>query len=521
MIKQSVQQEALRRSAERYFKMIAEVQDYAIILMDENGIILNWNKGAEKIKGYTSKEIIGKNFRIFYRPADQQNGLPEHLLSVAKNTGRASYEGWRVKKDGSTFWGHVVITALHNEKNEIIGYSKVTRDLTERKAAEESLKEYAAQLLEKNEELRRSEQYFHKMIEEVIDYAIILLDTEGNIQNWNSGAEKIKGYSAAEILGRNFRIFYQQHDIENGLPDRLLNDAFKNGRAFHEGWRVKKDGTRFWGNIVITALHNDKNEVIGYSKVTRDLTDKKNAEDEMIRYTKLLEQKNNELEQLAYVASHDIKEPLRKIVAFGDLLQHRYSAGLEDKAREYVIRMQKASHRMMDLIENLLEFSRIDSITDISNSVDLNIVVDEVLHDMEEVILNKKAKIKKGNLPEIYGHGIQMRQLFQNLISNALKFNTQPEPKVDISFEILPGMKEPTRMMNRIYIKDNGIGFSQEYQTKIFEVFQRLHGQAEYPGTGMGLSICKKIVENHNGNITVESVEGNGSTFIVELPLQD
>jgi PAS domain S-box-containing protein len=519
MVKQFIQQEALRRSEERYHRMIEEVQDYAIILLDEEGIILNWNKGAAKIKGYTAYEIVGKHFRIFYRKIDQDNGLPEHLLDIARKTGRAAHEGLRVKKDGTTFWGFVVITALHDEKNNIIGFSKVTRDLTERKLAEEDLKEYAARLQEKNEELRRSEEHFHKMVAEIRDYAIILLDINGNILNWNLGAEYIKGYTAKEIIGKNFRIFYQQEDIESGLPDRLLKEGIEKGRAFHEGWRLRKDGTKFWGNIIITALHDENNNVIGFSKITRDLTDKKKSEDEMIRSMQLLEQKNNELEQFAYVASHDIKEPLRKIVAFGDLLQHNYSESLEERAKEYIIRMQKASQRMMDLIENLLEFSRIDRIAEDLKPVDLNKVVDEVLHDMEMIINHKKAKITRDNLPEISGHAIQLRQLFQNLVSNALKFNESSEPIVHISSDIVQDENVPSGTVGKIYIKDNGIGFSPEYQAKIFEVFQRLHGKAEYPGTGMGLAICKKIVENHNGNITVESEEGKGSTFIVEFPM--
>jgi signal transduction histidine kinase len=174
---------------------------------------------------------------------------------------------------------------------------------------------------------------------------------------------------------------------------------------------------------------------------------------------------------------------------------------------------------MMDLIENLLEFSRINKIMEAPNAVDLNKVVDEVLDDME--IINNKAKITKSNLPEISGHAIQMRQLFQNLISNAIKFNDSPEPLVDISSEIVQDESAASGKTCKIYIKDNGIGFSPEYKTKIFEVFQRLHGKAEYPGTGMGLAICKKILENHNGNITVESEEGIGSTFIVELPMPE
>jgi PAS domain S-box-containing protein len=290
-----------------YQRMIEEIQDYAIIVLDVNGIIRNWNRGAEKIKQYSEQEVIGKHFSLFYLPEDIEQNLPQRLLNEAKDTGRAAHEGWRKRKDGTKFWGSITITAIHTDSGEVAGFCKVTRDLTDKKIAEDRL--------------RISEERYHRMIAEVQDYAIILLNSEGVIENWNIGAEKIKGYTAQEIVGRKFEIFYPAEDRADGLPGKLLSTARETGRAVHEGWRVRKDGSKFWGNIIITALHGKDGEIIGFSKVTRDLTERKIAEDKLAAYAAELEIQNAELEQFAYVASHDLQEPLRKIQTFSELIK--------------------------------------------------------------------------------------------------------------------------------------------------------------------------------------------------------
>ena len=360
----SARNEQLRSSEERYQHMIDEVEDYAIILLDEEGKILHWNKGAEKIKGYTASEAIGKSFTIFYTTEDKESGLPYQLLEYARQNGRVSHEGWRLKKDQTRFWGTIVITALHNPEGKVIGFTKVTRDLTRRKLAEDQLKRVASSLEARTQELEISEERYHLMVGEVQDYAIILLSTEGLIQNWNRGAEKIKGYNSDEIIGKSFTIFYSPEDVKRGLPMQLLKEAEVKGRAEHEGWRLRKDGTKFWGSVVITALHNKKNELIGFSKVTRDLTERKLNEETLKQYTEKLERNNIELEQFAYVASHDLKEPLRKIITFGNLLESHSKDILDDKSKDYINRMQNSAGRMMNLIEDLLVFSRVNRPTE-------------------------------------------------------------------------------------------------------------------------------------------------------------
>ncbi|MBK8364296.1 MAG: PAS domain S-box protein [Bacteroidetes bacterium] len=326
-----------------YQRMIEEIQDYAIILLDTNGIVRNWNLGAQKIKYYSEEEIVGKHFSTFYFDEDIRNKLPDKLIEQARSAGRAIHEGWRKRKDGSKFWGSITITAIHSGEKIVIGFCKVTRDLTDRKIWEDSL--------------RDSEERYHQMIAEVQDYAIILLDINGIIQNWNAGAERIKGYRSDEVIGKKFELFYTPEDLNSKMPDRLLNYAKEHGKAVQEGWRVRKDGTRFWGTIVITALHNKENEVIGFSKVTRDLTQQKIAEEKLAAYLTELEIQNRDLEQFAYVASHDLQEPLRKIQTFAELIQENYDD--REFVNKYFEKLEFSAQRMSDLIKSLLNYSRL------------------------------------------------------------------------------------------------------------------------------------------------------------------
>jgi PAS domain S-box-containing protein len=513
----SKRNEELVRSEERYHQMIDEVEDYAIILLDVDGHILHWNKGAERIKGYTAAEAIGQSFTIFYAEEDKMKGLPYRLLGEAREKGRVHHEGWRVRKDRTKFWGTVVITALHNSAGEVIGFSKVTRDLTKRKYAEEELINSKNQLQARTRELEQSEERYHRMVEEVQDYAIILLDKDGKILNWNKGAEKIKGYRPEEIIGQNFTVFYTPEDRIKGVPFSLLKEAALTGRAEQEGWRVRKDRTKFWGSIVITALHDKHNDLIGFSKVTRDLTERKMAEETLKQYLEKLERNNEELEQFAYVASHDLKEPLRKIITFGNLLEISAKESLDEKSKDYVSRMQGSASRMMSLIEDLLNFSRVNRPSEGFELVDVNQVINRVLSDLEVLINSRNVRMEIGKLPQLEGRKSQLGQLFQNLISNAVKFNDKKEPVVSITGTIFS--EEPTaNKFAKIEIRDNGIGFENIYSQRIFEIFQRLHGKSEYPGTGIGLAICKKIVEAHGGTISAEGSLGEGATFTLIFP---
>jgi PAS domain S-box-containing protein len=379
-----------------------------------------------------------------------------------------------------------------------------------------------AKVEERTSTLKKSEERYHKMIEEVKDYAIVLLDVDGFIQNWNQGAEKIKGYTEEEILGRNFRIFYLDHDRKNMLPERLIQQALDTGRAMHEGWRLRKDGTRFWGSIVITALHDNENNIIGFSKVTRDLTERKLADDRMANYAQDIEFRNKQLEEYAYIASHDLQEPLRKIQVFSEMLENNLNDPVA--AKRSLDKINTSARRMSNLIKDVLKYSQLSRTDELFTEASLNTVLETVMEDFDLLCEEKNIVVKRADLPMIKGIPIQLHQLFSNLLSNAVKFcrednaliEIDAEPLTEIDPDNYPGLYSD-REYTKITFKDNGAGFDPQYGEQIFKMFKRL---TDNTGTGIGLALCKKIVENHHGHISVISEEGKGAEFTIILPVE-
>ena len=253
----------------RYRLLVEAVTDYAIYLLDPSGIITTWNPGAQRIKGYTAHEIIGQHFSRFYTEEDRKLGLPARALQTAEREGKFEAEGWRVRKDGSRFWAYVIIDPIRAPSGEIIGFAKITRDLTERKVAEQVL--------------HQSEEQFRLLVQGVSDYAIYLLDPEGRVTNWNLGAQRIKGYLPNEIIGQHFSRFYTDEDRAAEVPREALETVRRTGRFEREGWRVRKDGSRFWAHVIIDAIRDDGGEIIGYAKITRDITERKEAQENLKR----------------------------------------------------------------------------------------------------------------------------------------------------------------------------------------------------------------------------------------------
>ena len=506
------------------YLLVQSIQDYAIFMLNTEGIIVSWNEGARRIKGYTADEIIGKHFSIFFIPEDIESKKPERELKIAKETGRYEEEGWRKRKDGSRFWANVIITPVFNEKKEHIGFSKITRDLSERKRTEELLKQ--------------SEERYRLLVEQVEDYGIFLLDEKGHVSSWNEGAERITGYKANEILGKHFSIFYPPEDVASKKPDWELQVAEKEGKYEEEGWRIRKNGSRYWVGVVITAIFSN-GKLIGFAKVTRDLTERKKAESQLResseRYRVLAEELNKtniqlsginkQLEQFASIASHDLKEPLRKVTVFTDLVLHDKENKLSDTSEQHLSKVIDASRRMTKMIEDILSFSSVSQ-TQIFDTVSLQQVLDEAIGLLEELIKEKKALITSDQLPNAKVIPSQFRQLFQNLIANSIKF-ARPDvpPRINITHRYLnehDGVvpHKGFRHFLELNIEDNGIGFEQKESEKIFELFKRLHSRNEYAGTGIGLAVVKKIVENHEGIITAESGKDKGALFRILLPVE-
>jgi PAS domain S-box-containing protein len=345
------------------------------------------------------------------------------------------------------------------------------------------------------------------------------------IVNWNKGAEKIKGYKEEEIVGKSFQEFYLEEDRQNGLPIALLNEARRNGKAIHEGWRKRKNGTAFWGSILLTALHDHQNNIIGFSKVTRDLTEKKLAEDKTKEHLAQLEFQNDELEQFVYAASHDLKEPLRKIHLYNNYVAENPANSLDPKSMEYLTRSINATHRMKNLIDDLLTYSRATANVEGYDELDLNVVIDELISLHKDEFHQKRIEIQKKPLPVIRAVPFQVKQLFSNLIDNAVKYrHPDRNPHITIQHELINGSKiklfnaDHAKEYHKISVKDNGIGFDSRYADRIFEIFQRLAHSNGINGSGIGLAICKKIVQNHNGFITANGKPGEGASFHIYFP---
>ena len=367
------------------------------------------------------------------------------------------------------------------------------------------------------------EQHYHLMVAEVEDYAILMLDSNGIIRNWNKGAEKIKGYKEQEIVGRHFRIFYPPEDRETGLPEQLIERARREGKAVHEGWRLRKDGTAFWGSIVITALHDPQGNVVGFSKVTRDLTERKQAEDKMLLYARQLEAQNRELQQFAYAAAHDMKEPLRKIQLYYSAIEGENGEVISpERQKTYMGRSADAARRMQLLIDDLLTYTQVAGTSDTFEPADLNSIVADAVAFHKDTIEQIDARVKVGRMPTVWGIPVQLRQVFINLLSNSLKYHSdgrQPEITITASRVRVPGMADAygSERFHKIDLRDNGIGFTPEEGDRIFNLFERLHGRDKFSGTGIGLTICRRIMENHRGFIRATGVPGSGATFEVYI----
>jgi PAS domain S-box-containing protein len=368
--------------------------------------------------------------------------------------------------------------------------------------------------------LGETEESFRLLVESVADYAIYMLDPAGTVVSWNTGAERLKGYTADEILGRDVSVFFPREDVADGKPAAELARAAAEGRTEAESWRVRKDGSRFWANVIVTALRYEDGRLRGFAKVTRDFSARKAADDKIHAYSIKLERSNRELESFAAVASHDLQEPLRKIRAFGDRLATKHGEAMGPDGRDYLERMRGAAARMQDLIENLLTYSRVTTKAQPFVQVDLGQVIREVLSDLESRVEQTRGRIDIGDLPLLEADAMQMRQLFQNLLGNALKFH-RPDvpPVVSVTSYTLPRGRGDVDHCE-ICVRDNGIGFEQEYAERIFGLFQRLHGRSEFDGTGIGLAICRKIIERHGGVIQASGTPGEGAKFTFTLPLR-
>ncbi|MDB6029489.1 MAG: sensory box protein [Verrucomicrobiales bacterium] len=492
-------EKAFQASEVRFRSLVENVRDYAIFMLDPKGVIMTWNAGAERHKGYRAEEIIGKHFSIFYPPEDVEAGKPERELEVAAETGRVEDEGWRVRKNGTRFWANVVVTALRDKNGELLGFSKITRDMTERKQAEEKLRE--------------SQERTRLIVESAHD-AFIGMDAGGKIIDWNRQAEIIFGYSSEEAIGLT---------LADAIIPVRYREAHRNGlqRFMETGQgpvlnkRIELSASRRNGEefpVEITIVPIRWHGGFLFAAFLRDVTERKQAEEQLKNTALELGRSNAELEQFAYVASHDLQEPLRAVSGCVQILQQRYKDSLDSKATDLIQHAVDGSLRMQTLIHDLLSYSRVSSKAQPLETVDSATALNSALLNLKSAVEESHAEVVFNGLPSVKADPVQLSQLFQNLVGNALKYRGEQNPKIRIEAE--PENKHQWRFA----IRDNGIGIEPQYYERIFRLFQRLHTRREYTGTGIGLALCKKIVERHGGSIWVESQPEKGSTFFFTLP---
>ncbi len=322
--------------------LVGHATDYAIFMMDPGGHIRTWNPGAERMKGYRREEIVGKHFSVFYTDEDLVRDHPADELRIATEEGRYEEEGWRVRKDGSRFWANIIITALRGDDGELIGFGKVSRDLTARRLQEEQTRAKALELEAANQQLAE----FRRLVSSVRDYAIFMLDPAGHIRSWNAGAQHLKGYEPEEIIGRHFSTFYTAEDRERRHPEHELEIAVREGRYEEEGWRLRKDGSAFWASVTITAVRDESGRLTGFAKVTRDLTERRRNEQALQKAVEELRLSNAELDRFASIAAHDMTDPLRTISGFAEvLLEGDPTAEEAQEYTQHILRLRACASR--------------------------------------------------------------------------------------------------------------------------------------------------------------------------------
>jgi PAS domain S-box-containing protein len=385
-------------------------------------------------------------------------------------------------------------------------------------------KALAAEIIERKRveaTLRASEERFRILVENVKDYAIFGLDWQGRVLSWNAGAEAINGYRAEEIVGQHFSRFYPQEAIDRGWPDEELRKAAADGRCEDEGWRIRKDGSRFWANVTITALRDASGKLIGFSKVSRDLTERKAAEEKLAafneqlqRTNRELEAANKELEAFSYSVSHDLRTPLRAIDGFSQILLEEHSAALPPEAQEFLRDVRANTQQMGQLVDDLLALSRLGRQPLNTQPTEPAAIVHRCFEELHKELAGRRVEIVVGDLPVCTADPALLKQVWMNLLSNAVKYTShRAAARIEVG-----GALEESTSHSLYFVKDNGVGFDMRYVHKLFGVFQRLHLAEEYEGTGVGLAIVQRIIQRHGGRVWAEAQPDQGATFFFTLP---
>ena len=480
-----------------YRLLVDSIPDYAIFMLDPEGRVMTWNLGAQRIKGYLAEEIIGQHFSVFYPPGPLAEAWPEHELAMARTTGHFEDEGWRIRKDGSRFWANVLLTPLYEPDGSLLGYAKITRDLTARRQQEELL--------------RRSEEHFRLLVDGVRDYAIFMLDPQGRVASWNTGAQQTKGYRADEIIGQHFSVFYPPDVVARGWPEYELEQARREGRFEDEGWRLRKDGSRFWASVVISALRDEGGRHIGFAKVTRDLTDK--------RRVHALEDEGKRITTFLAMLGHELRNPLAPIANAVSILQMAPIESAQVRMCRDVIGRQV--RQLTRLVDDLLDVGRITAgkIHLELKPVELGAVLLDAVEALQPTATSRAQTLTldlAGAPAWVDGDRARLLQVCQNLLNNAVKFTHQ-------GGDIRAALRSDENHAE-IVISDNGPGVPPHRSNDIFNLFVQGEGNDGHgqDGLGVGLSLVQQLVALHGGEISLFSTgqPGDGAEFVVRLARQ-
>ena len=491
---------------QRFQYLISGIRDYAIYMLDTDGHVSSWNSGARRFKGYEASQILGEHFSRFYTPEDQASGLPARALATALAEGKYEAEGWRVRQDGTRFWASVIIDPIYDEHGALLGYGKITRDITEQKMARDAL--------------RASEERFRLLVQGVSDYAIYMLSPEGVVSNWNMGAQRIKGYSEQEIVGQHFSRFYTELDRASGLPARALGTAMREGRYEAEGWRQRKDGTCFWAHVIIDAIHDESGELIGFAKVTRDLTEKKAAADALAEANAALfqSQKMESIGQLTGGIAHDFNNLLSVLSSGLEVLAMQ--RGGEGGDNRTIDSMRRAVDRGARLTQQLLAFARQQPLQAETRSLNRIITgFEPVLRragnsNIEfEIDLDRKAH-------SAVIDSARFESALLNLVVNARDAMPDGGRIVIATRNVVLNHHEagslPAGEYVKVTVSDTGTGMPREVVARAFEPFFTTKEVGK--GTGLGLSQVYGFIKQSDGDVVIESREGEGTTIAIYLP---
>ena len=499
-----VQEETGDQPADPFKLLVQSIVDYAIFMLDPQGYVTSWNSGAERIKGFQTEEIVGQHFSKFYTEEDRKAGMPEKVLDTARREGKFEGEGWRVRKDGSRFWASVVVDRINGEDGELVGFAKITRDMTEKRQAQQALLE--------------TERRFRILVQGVTDYSIFMLDPEGRVTNWNAGAERIKGYAPEEIIGEHFSRFYTPEDYDAGVPKRALETAREADRYEAEGWRVRRDGSRFWASVVLDAIKDEDGKLIGFAKITRDMTEKREAQLRLEESREQLfrSQKMEALGQLTGGLAHDFNNLLTAMLGACELGLRNIND--PDKVKRMLEGVRGSAQRGASLTKQLLAFARAQPLE--IKQIDLRQFFSDVTTLLRPSLRSDIDVVTEisDQLWPVDADAGALELALLNLAFNARDAMKEGGTlKISAHNEVLKGKPEGLTGEHVILrVSDTGSGMSREVMDRVFEPFFTTKTFGE--GTGLGLSQVFGFAKQIGGGVTVDSEVGKGATFTLYLP---